>query len=66
MTVSIKVSAAAPIEAALHRLNRKVRQEMGHCWHKRRFGHHEKPSPLKRKAQKMQRLALRSGRKMAE
>ena len=61
MTVTIKIENGESIDLALRKLSKKVKSEMDRRWHKRRFGYYEKPSTLKRKRQKMKKLAIQSG-----
>ncbi|MES2820228.1 MAG: 30S ribosomal protein S21 [Pseudomonadota bacterium] len=61
MTVRVTINEDESIDLALRKLSRKVKNEMDSRWHKRRFGYFEKPSVLKRKNQKMIKLAIQSG-----
>lgn len=61
MTVKVTVEDGESIDLALRKLRRKVKSEMDRRWHKRRFGYYEKPSALKRKSKKMEKLAIQSG-----
>ena len=61
MTVTVKIESGESIDLALRKLSKKVKSEMDRRWHKRRFGYYEKPSTLKRKSQKMKKLAIQSG-----
>lgn len=61
MTVSVTLEEGECIDRALRQLARKVENELGRRWHKRRYGYYEKPSVLKRKSRKMEKLAIQSG-----
>lgn len=61
MTVTVNVECGESIEAALRKLNKKVKHDTDRPWYKRRFGYYEKPSILKRKAKKMKGLSIQSG-----
>ena len=61
MTVKVTVEDGESIDLALRKLSRKVKSEMDRRWYKRRFGYYEKPSVLKRKSKKMEKLAIQSG-----
>lgn len=61
MPVTVLLAEEESVEQALGRLRRKIDNELARPWHKRRYGCHEKPSELRRKRQKMQRLQPESG-----
>ena len=62
MAVTIAVEDGEPIDFALRKLSKKVKSEMGRCWHKRRFGYYEKASLLKRKSKKDEQARYSLGR----
>ena len=61
MAVTIAVEDGESIDLTLRKLSKKVKSEMGRCWHKRRFGYYEKASLLKRTSKKTNKLAIASG-----
>ena len=60
MTITVEVRDGEDLTQALNRFRQLVHREYGRSWTKRRFGYYEKPSALRRKQQKMQKLRQRT------
>lgn len=56
MPIQVSLREDESFEDLLDRFNNTVRKGYGRPWCKKRFGYYEKPSALKRKQKKMDRL----------